>query len=54
MARRDYNNAVRQYNTQVRSFPTVLFASLMGFDQKASFEAEQGAEQAPDVNFGSE
>jgi LemA protein len=54
VARRDYNNAVRQYNTQVRSFPTVLFASLMGFDQKASFEAEQGAEQAPDVNFGSE
>jgi LemA protein len=52
VARRDYNNAVRQYNTQVRSFPTVLFASLMGFDQKASFEAEQGAEQAPDVNFG--
>ena len=54
VARRDYNNAVRQYNTQVRSFPTVLFASLMGFDQKASFEAEQGAEQAPDVNFGGE
>ena len=52
VARRDYNNAVRQYNTQVRSLPTVLFAGLMGFDQKASFEAEQGAEQAPDVNFG--
>jgi LemA protein len=54
VARRDYNNAVRQYNTQVRSLPTVLFAGLMGFDQKASFEAEQGAEQAPDVNFGGE
>ena len=52
VARRDYNNAVRQYNTQVRSFPTVIFAGLMGFDQKASFEAEQGAEQAPDVDFG--
>jgi LemA protein len=52
VARRDYNNAVRQYNTEVRSFPTVLFAGLMGFDQKASFEAEQGAEQAPDVDFG--
>jgi len=51
VARRDYNNAVRQYNTQVRSFPTVLFAGVMGFQQKASFEAEQGAEQAPDVNF---
>ncbi|PSR03253.1 MAG: LemA family protein [Bacteroidetes bacterium SW_8_64_56] len=52
VARRDYNNAVRQYNTQVRSFPTVLFAGVMGFQQKASFEAEQGAEQAPDVDFG--
>jgi LemA protein len=52
VARRDYNNAVRQYNTQVRSFPTVIFAGLMGFEQKASFEAEQGAEQAPDVDFG--
>ena len=54
VARRDYNNAVRQYNTQVRSFPTVIFAGLMGFEQKASFEAEQGAEQAPDVDFGNE
>jgi len=52
VARRDYNNAVRQYNTQVRSFPTVIFAGLLGFDQKASFEAEQGAEDAPDVDFG--
>jgi len=54
VARRDYNNAVRQYNTQVRSFPTVVFAGLMGFEQKASFEAEQGAEQAPGVDFGDE
>ena len=54
VARRDYNNAVRQYNTQVRSFPTVLFAGLMGFQQKASFEAEAGAEQAPDVDFNSD
>jgi LemA protein len=54
VARRDYNSAVRKYNTQVRSFPTVIFASLMGFEQKASFEAERGAEQAPDVDFGNE
>ena len=54
VARRDYNNAVRQYNTQVRSFPTVIFAGLLGFEQKASFEAEQGAEQAPDVDFNSD
>ncbi len=54
VARRDYNNTVRQYNTQVRSFPTVVFAGLMGFDPKTPFEAETGAEQAPDVDFGSD
>ena len=51
VARRDYNQAVQQYNTQVRSFPTVLFAGLMGFPPRTAFEAEAGAEQAPDVNF---
>ena len=51
VARRDYNAAVRQYNTQVRSFPTVVFAGLMGFPPKTPFEAETGAEQAPDVSF---
>lgn len=52
VARRDYNNAVRKYNTQVRSFPTLIFASLMGFEPKTPFEAETGADQAPDVDFG--
>ncbi|PSQ82349.1 MAG: LemA family protein [Bacteroidetes bacterium QS_1_63_11] len=52
VARRDYNNAVRRYNTQVRSFPTVIFAGLMGFEPKTPFEAETGADQAPDVDFG--
>ncbi|PQJ35177.1 LemA family protein [Salinibacter sp. 10B] len=51
VARRDYNQAVQQYNTKVRSFPTVLFAGLMGFPPRTAFEAEAGAEQAPDVNF---
>ena len=52
VARRDYNNTVRRYNTQVRSFPTVIFAGLMGFEPKTPFEAETGADQAPDVDFG--
>jgi len=51
VARRDYNEAVRSYNTQVRTFPTVVFAGLMGFEPKAAFEAETGADQVPDVNF---
>ncbi|WP_103019217.1 LemA family protein [Salinibacter altiplanensis] len=54
VARRDYNSSVRQYNTRVRSFPTVIFAGLMGFQPKTPFEAETGADQAPDVNFGDE
>jgi len=51
VARRDYNEAVRQYNTAVRSFPTVLFAPVLGFDSRPAFEAETGAETAPDVTF---
>lgn len=51
VARRDYNEAVRRYNTKVRSFPTVVFAGMMGFDQRTAFEAETGADQAPDVSF---
>ncbi len=52
VARRDYNEAVRQYNTTVRQFPTVVVASLAGFDRRAAFEAEEGAEEAPEVDFG--
>lgn len=51
VARRDYNEAVRRYNTKVRAFPTVVFAGMMGFDQRTAFEAETGADQAPDVSF---
>jgi LemA protein len=51
VARRDYNEAVRRYNTTVRSFPTVVFASIMGFSPRTAFEAEAGAEEAPDVSF---
>lgn len=51
VARRDYNQAVQQYNTEVRSFPTVLFAGVMGFQQRTAFEAEAGADEAPDVSF---
>lgn len=51
VARRDYNEAVRQYNTEVRQFPTVVVASMAGFDRRAPFEAEEGAEEAPEVQF---
>jgi LemA protein len=51
--RNRYNRAAQEYNTDVRRFPANIFANLMGFDQKAYFEAEQGAQEAPDVDFGS-
>ena len=50
-ARRDYNGVVRGYNQSVRSFPSNLFAGLFGFDRRASFEAVDGAESAPTVDF---
>ncbi|HLT45758.1 MAG TPA: LemA family protein [Rubricoccaceae bacterium] len=51
VARTRYNEAVRDYNTSVRSFPANLFAGLFGFDTRTPFEAEEGAEDAPDVEF---
>jgi LemA protein len=51
VARLDYNNAVQDYNTTVRSFPAVITAKLFGFNEKGSFEAEAGAENAPKVSF---
>jgi LemA protein len=51
VARLDYNNAVQDYNTTVRSFPTVITAKLFGFNEKGSFTAEAGAQNAPKVSF---
>jgi LemA protein len=51
VARRDYNQSVQAYNTQVRTFPAALFAGLFGFDTRTPFEADPGAEQAPTVEF---
>ena len=51
VARNRYNEAVRQYNTYIRKFPKNIFAGMFGFERKAPFEAEEGAENAPDVEF---
>lgn len=51
VARNDFNGAVQTYNTQVRKFPTNLFAGLMGFKQRQGFAAEAGSEKAPEVKF---
>lgn len=46
-----FNNAAQSYNTSIRKFPTSIIASMGGFERKAYFEAESGAEQAPSVDF---
>lgn len=50
-ARKTYNEAVQVYNTKVRSFPMNILAGMFGFDKKAGFQAEEGAERAPKVDF---
>ncbi len=54
-ARRFYNAAVREFNTKVKVFPTVIFAAMLGFSAREFFEleeSEQAAAQKPvDVKF---
>jgi LemA protein len=51
--RRDYNEAVRQYNTRIRTFPDAIGAKIFyGAKPKVPFEAAPGAETAPKVDFG--
>ena len=49
--RRNFNEAVRDYNTFGRTFPNNLFASWWGFEKKGYFEAQAGAEKVPTVKF---
>lgn len=49
--RRRFNEAARSYNTYVNQFPQKLYANLFDFEEKAYFEADEGAEEAPTVEF---
>ncbi len=51
VARTRYNESVQAYNTYIRKFPNNIFAGMFGFERKAPFQAEAGAENAPDVDF---
>lgn len=50
-ARRDYNDAVQSYNTAIRKFPKSLVADLFGFTPKEYFQASDGAQNVPNVEF---
>ena len=46
-----FNEIVKDYNTGIRKFPAVIFAGMLGFQSKPYFQADAGAEKAPDVKF---
>lgn len=50
-SRKDYNESVQGYNTMRQTFPTVLIAGLMGFQDKPFFKADAEAKTAPKVDF---
>ena len=50
-ARTRYNEAIKPYNTHVKTFPNNFLAGFFNFQEKPYFEAEAGAEKAPDVKF---
>ena len=49
--RKRFNETAQSYNTYIRSFPTNILAGMFGFQPKAYFSAESGAETAPKVEF---
>ncbi|MDB5228229.1 MAG: LemA family protein [Bacteroidota bacterium] len=51
IARRDFNQAVQTYNTQIRSFPANITAGLFKFKQREMFKSDAGSEKAPKVKF---
>lgn len=46
-----FNKAAQAYNTKMRRFPASLIASFSGFEQKEYFQADEGAQNAPTVDF---
>lgn len=53
-ARRFFNSATREYNTEIQKFPAVMFAGMFGFQEKPMFDLGQdrpSMEQPPQINF---
>lgn len=50
-ARRQYNEAVKEYNLSIRKFPASIIAGMFNFNKKPYFEAEEGSNKVPEVNF---
>lgn len=50
--RNKFNEVAREYNTKRRTFPTNIIAGIFNFDEKPYFQAQEGADKAPKVDFG--
>jgi LemA protein len=51
VARKDFNDIAKEYNTYIRTFPQNMLAGMYGFAAKPYFEADKGADRAPKVEF---
>lgn len=51
VARQNYNDVVRKYNSTLKKFPTNIIANMSGFEPAEYFEVEESAKQAPVVSF---
>ncbi|MBQ5573873.1 MAG: LemA family protein [Bacteroidaceae bacterium] len=51
VARVNFNDATKRYNTAIRRFPKNILAGMFGFEKRSYFEAQDGAETAPQVQF---
>ncbi|HZH73772.1 MAG TPA: LemA family protein [Mariniphaga sp.] len=49
--RRKFNEVAQNYNAYIRKFPQVIYSGWFGFEKKDYFEAQQGSERAPEVQF---
>lgn len=51
VARKDYNDSVQSFNAKIKVFPTNLFAGMLGFSAREYFQAQESAQQVPQVQF---
>lgn len=51
VARKDYNDSAKSYNTKIQTFPNVIFAKIFGFEKVQYFEADVQSHDVPSVNF---
>lgn len=50
-ARRDYNEAVKEYNLKIKKFPTGVLANMLGYEAKEYFIASEESQEVPNVQF---